>query len=99
MAWVATARRDIRAFPANARRDAGFELHRVQQGLDSDDWKPMPTIGPGVRETRIHTDLEHRCFTWRRSRMRCTGSTRSRSARARRPSAIWTSPAIASVPS
>ena len=62
IAWVATARRDIRAFPANARRDAGFELHRVQQGLDPDDWKPMPTIGPGVREIRIHTDLEHRVF-------------------------------------
>jgi phage-related protein len=62
IAWVATARRDIRAFPANARRDAGFELHRVQQGLDPDDWKPMPTIGPGVREIRIHTDLEHRLF-------------------------------------
>jgi phage-related protein len=62
IAWVATARRDIRVFPANARRDAGFELHRVQQGLDPDDWKPMPTIGPGVREIRIHTDLEHRVF-------------------------------------
>ena len=60
IAWVATARRDIRAFPANARRDAGFELHRVQQGLDPDDWKPMPTIGPGVREIRIYTDLEQR---------------------------------------
>jgi phage-related protein len=63
VAWVGSARRDIRAFPADARRDAGFELHRVQQGLDPDDWKPMPTIGPDVREIRIHSALEHRVFT------------------------------------
>ena len=62
LAWVASARRDIRAFPANARRDAGFELRRVQQGLDPSDWKPMPTIGSGVREIRIHTGVEHRVF-------------------------------------
>src|SRR5476649_2333260 len=63
VAWVASAQRDIRSFPAHARRNAGFELRRVQQGLDPDDWKPMPTIGPGVREIRIHTDLEHRVFS------------------------------------
>jgi hypothetical protein len=74
-------------------------LHRVQQGLDPDDWRPMPTIGPGVREILIHTELEHRVFYVATSRMRCTCYTRSRSARARHPSAIWTSPAIASVPS
>jgi phage-related protein len=50
------------SFPADARRNAGFELRRVQQGLDPDDWKPMSTIGPGVREIRIHTDLEHGVF-------------------------------------
>ena len=62
MAWVGSARRDVRAFPADARRNAGFELRRVQQGLDPNDWKPMVTIGPGVREIRIHTNLEHRVF-------------------------------------
>jgi phage-related protein len=62
VAWVGSARGDIRGFPADARRDAGFERRRVQQGLDPDDWKPMATIGPGVREIRIHTDLEHRVF-------------------------------------
>lgn len=25
----------------------------VQVGRDPDDWKPMPSIGPGVREIRI----------------------------------------------
>jgi phage-related protein len=42
------------AFPPLARRLAGFQLRRVQQELDPDDWKPMQTVGPGVREIRIH---------------------------------------------
>ena len=44
---------DIRGFPANARREAGYQLDRVQRGLDPDDWRPMPSIGAGVREIRV----------------------------------------------
>ena len=44
---------DLRAFPERARRDAGFQLDRVQRGLDPQDWKPMPIIGSGVREIRV----------------------------------------------
>ncbi|MEJ0075408.1 MAG: type II toxin-antitoxin system RelE/ParE family toxin [Alphaproteobacteria bacterium] len=44
---------DLRAFPEQARHDAGFQLERVQRGLDPDDWKPMQTIGSGVREIRV----------------------------------------------
>jgi phage-related protein len=44
---------DLRAFPERARHDAGFQLDRVQRGLDPDDWKPMQSIGPGVREIRV----------------------------------------------
>ena len=58
--WAGSARRDVRAFAKDARRRAGYELYRVQQGLDPTDWKPMPSVGPGVREIRIHTDGEHR---------------------------------------
>jgi phage-related protein len=32
----------------------------VQQGLVPDDWKPMPSVGAGVAEIRVHTTLEHR---------------------------------------
>lgn len=60
--WVGSSRNDIRAFPSDARRLAGFQLRRIQQGLEPNDWKPMPAIGPGVREIRIHTGLEHRVF-------------------------------------
>ena len=44
---------DLRDFPAEARRQAGFELFAVQRGLEPANWKPMRAIGPGVREIRI----------------------------------------------
>ena len=43
----------LRDFPEDARRDAGRELVRVQEGRDPIDWKPMPSIGKGVREIRV----------------------------------------------
>jgi phage-related protein len=43
----------LRDFPEDARREAGHELYRVQKGLDPSDWKPMPTVGAGVREIRL----------------------------------------------
>jgi phage-related protein len=43
----------LRGFPAVAKRGAGYQLDRVQHGLEPTDWKPMPSIGPGVREIRI----------------------------------------------
>ncbi|MDO8681151.1 MAG: type II toxin-antitoxin system RelE/ParE family toxin [Acidobacteriota bacterium] len=60
LAWLGSSLEDVRAFPAEARRAAGYQLGRVQQGLMPDDWKPMPTVGTGVYEIRIHTELEHR---------------------------------------
>ncbi|SFL49625.1 type II toxin-antitoxin system RelE/ParE family toxin [Azotobacter beijerinckii] len=43
----------LRDFPADARREAGFELDNVQNGIEPVDWKPMKTVGAGVREIRI----------------------------------------------
>jgi phage-related protein len=44
---------DLRAFPGSARRDAGYELDKVQNRRDPSDWKPMSSVGAGVREIRI----------------------------------------------
>jgi phage-related protein len=44
---------DLRTFPLEARREAGYQLDQVQRGQAPDDWKPMSTIGRGVREIRI----------------------------------------------
>ncbi|HEX3126353.1 MAG TPA: type II toxin-antitoxin system RelE/ParE family toxin [Thermoanaerobaculia bacterium] len=60
--WAGSALQDLRAFPADARRIAGHELHLVQQGLEPDDWKAIADVGPGVYELRIRTAVEHRVF-------------------------------------
>ena len=44
---------DLRAFPQASKRQAGYQLDRVQNGQEPDDWKPMNSVGPGVREIRI----------------------------------------------
>ena len=46
----------LRDFPEGARKEAGVQLHKVQLGLEPSDWKPMKTIGPGVREIRIRDE-------------------------------------------
>ncbi len=60
--WVGRAKDDLRDFPADARREAGHQLNLVQLGLDPDDYRPMPSIGPGVIEIRIHSETEYRVF-------------------------------------
>jgi len=44
---------DLRIFPVSARREAGYQIDQLQRGFDPDDWKPMNTIGRGVREIRV----------------------------------------------
>ena len=46
----------LRDFPMDARQDAGYQLDKVQRGLQPDDFKSMPTIGKGVEEIRIRDD-------------------------------------------
>jgi phage-related protein len=47
---------DLRAFPLTARREAGHQLDQVQNGREPDDWKPMNTVGQGVKEIRIRDE-------------------------------------------
>ncbi len=51
--WQGSSHADLQAFPDDARREAGFQLDKVQRGQDPDDWKPLTTVGPGVREIRF----------------------------------------------
>jgi phage-related protein len=43
----------LRSFQDGARQDSGYQLDKVQRGLEPDDWKPMKTSGPGVAEIRV----------------------------------------------
>ena len=47
---------DLVAFPPDARRKAGYQLDQVQRGLEPFDWKPMNSVGLGVREIRIRDE-------------------------------------------
>jgi phage-related protein len=51
--FAGSALDDLRGFPRLARREAGYQLDRVQRGLDPNNWRPMVSIGPGVHEIRI----------------------------------------------
>jgi phage-related protein len=58
--FISTSREDILTFSEQVKRKAGHELMSVQMGVDPLDWKPMASIGKGVKEIRIHTDGEFR---------------------------------------
>lgn len=58
--WLGDSRRRICEFPEEARQRAGFELWEAQQGNDPSDWKPMASVGPGVKEIRIRIEGEYR---------------------------------------
>ena len=51
--WMDSSHTDLLAFPKQPRREAGFQLGRVQAGLDPMDWKPFDEVGAGTREVRI----------------------------------------------
>ena len=57
--WRGSSLRDIKdddIFTPNARKMAGFQLNRVQGGLEPDDWKPFDIVGAGTKEIRINLD-------------------------------------------
>jgi phage-related protein len=51
--WVGSAYDDLLAFPRDARKEAGFQLGKVQAGLEPAVWKPFDDVGAGTKEIRI----------------------------------------------
>jgi phage-related protein len=51
--WIGSAYHDLLAFPKNTRKEAGFQLGKVQAGLLPTDWKPFEDVGAGTKEIRI----------------------------------------------
>lgn len=54
--FVGGADDELREFPDDARREMGYQLYRVEIGREPSDWKPMATVGKGVREIRVRTE-------------------------------------------
>jgi phage-related protein len=51
--WVGSAYDDLLAFPKDTRKEAGFQLGKVQAGLEPTDWKPFDHVGAGTKEIRL----------------------------------------------
>lgn len=51
--WVGSSLEELKRLPVNVVRMTGYQLHLVQMGMEPGDWKPMKTIGQGVKEIRI----------------------------------------------
>jgi len=50
---VGTSLDDLKQLNVDVVQMAGYQLHLVQMGLEPNDWKPMKTVGQGVKEIRI----------------------------------------------
>ncbi|WP_233141567.1 type II toxin-antitoxin system RelE/ParE family toxin [Aggregatibacter actinomycetemcomitans] len=51
--WIGSSLEDVKAFPDNIKRELGFDLDLVQQGLSPRDFKAMQNLGFGVMEIRV----------------------------------------------
>jgi phage-related protein len=60
MRWLGDSLDAVKDFSPEARRAAGHQLSRVQGGEQPTDWKPMETVGSGVREIRIRVEKAYR---------------------------------------
>lgn len=58
--FLGTSLKTVREFPALVKKEAGYQLDRVQRGLDPTDWKPMKSVGQSVREIRIQHEGQYR---------------------------------------
>lgn len=62
VAFVGSAQRDLLRLPPAAQERFGTELDLVRLGKDPIHWKPMKTIGPSVREIRVHVGRAFRAI-------------------------------------
>lgn len=58
--WLGNSLDAVKLFSDEARREAGYQLSRVQDGWEPLDWKPMESVGAGVKEIRIHAEIGYR---------------------------------------
>lgn len=52
--WHGSSLSDLCMFPLDVRRDAGFQLDKVQHGYEPSDWKYVSCWGSGTIEIRLH---------------------------------------------
>ena len=57
LSFLGSSLEDLREFPKSVKSEAGYQLEKVQSGLEPDDFKPMPAVGKGVWEIRIRDEV------------------------------------------
>lgn len=58
--WLGSTHQTIREYSDDVRQEIGYNLDKIQRGQEPYDWKPMPLVGQGVKEIRIHEKNEYR---------------------------------------
>ena len=58
--FLGSSEKQIEQLPNNVMIRAIHELDRIRHGLGPRSWKPMRSVGPGVREIRIRLRIEFR---------------------------------------
>lgn len=58
--WLGASLAEVRGWTAEAQRDTGYQLFKIQSGLEPSDWKRIPSVGSGVKEIRVHCDNKYR---------------------------------------
>jgi phage-related protein len=58
--WLGDSLEAIKSFSTDAKKEAGHQLSQVQEGREPSDWKPMETVGAGVKEIRIRIEKVYR---------------------------------------
>ncbi len=52
--FVGSSLADLQALSESGRRNCGHQLRKLQGGQEPNDWKPMPIVGAGACEIRVH---------------------------------------------
>lgn len=58
--WLGDSLEAVKSFSVAAKKEAGHELGQIQEGREPSDWKPMETVGAGVKEIRIRVEKAYR---------------------------------------
>ncbi len=60
IAWLGDTHETVKGYSNVVRQEIGYNLDKVQRGLEPHDWKPMSSVGSGVKEIRVHEENEYR---------------------------------------
>ncbi len=74
--WLGSSYQDLLDFSKPAKQMAGYNLDKLQRGKEPQDWKPMNSIGKGVKELRIHCVNEYRVIYLAKKRFKEIPSAR-----------------------